>query len=218
MRPPTLPRSTRAFTSLLLALSFVVAACVPAVAEELKPGRGIRYTAGATTSSGWERSLVEGTPNLARFYWAPITSYSQKYIKAPLPPNERLETARKLQQAPLRAPGTIYVKPIHTPLPVVARAPVHTATEVSAYVKPVHVPLPTASVAAKLRAPATAVTSAHVSAQLRSQEVSGEIKHYGAVSPTVATYAVSHPAYRQEHVTSNSARATTDVYGQLVRQ
>jgi hypothetical protein len=210
--------------SLLLALSLLLSADVPTGAEQLKPGRSIRYTAGATTSSGWERSLVEATPNLGRFYWAPITSYSQKYIKAPLPPNERLERARKMQPAPLRAPGTIYVKPIHALLPAVERTPVTSTSAVSAYVKPVHVPPPAtkpspmrvANVSAKLRLRSGTIASAEVSARLSSREVGGEIKHYGAVSPAIATYASPYPAYRQERRTSHSPRASTNVHGKLL--
>ena len=69
---------------------------------------GVRYTTGSVTSSGWEKSLTDGDPNLKHWNWASITSYKQScYNKVPagafLKKNNSDETR----------PAGIYIKPIH---------------------------------------------------------------------------------------------------------
>src|SRR5262249_7610097 len=181
-------------------------------------------------SSGWEQGLVEGTPNLGHFYWSPITGYSQSYVKAPLPVNENLKAASR-QPLQLRPAGSIYVKPIHVPLPAnntPKRASVQSATQLrvagSIYVKPIHLPLPSvqrsplqtvSTVSARVRAPSGPAESTDVSARLTSEHVNGQIDHRKAVAPMVATY--SAPAPRYTGTSSQGWLASKAVHGQLVR-
>jgi hypothetical protein len=73
---------------------------------------GYRVTSGAHTTSGWEKSLTDGDPNLRHWTWVPITNYDQKYIK--VVPGAGL----KRQVRPSKQPtGGHYIKPTKVALP-----------------------------------------------------------------------------------------------------
>ncbi len=218
-------------TALCLAVALLMAMQDTALAEQLRPGRSIRYTSGSATSSGWEQGLVEGTPNLGHFYWSPITSYSQNYIKIPLPVNKNLEKASN-HPGQLRPAGSIYAKPIHVPLPSnknLVNAGVQSAAQLrmagSIYAKPTHMPLPVAqhaplhtasNVTAKVRVRSGPQASADVSARLSSENVSGHIGHRRAVAPTVATYSGLYP--KGTTTSTQTSLASKDVHGQLLHR
>lgn len=66
---------------------------------------GVRYTTGAVTVQGWERSLTQNDPNLARWNWSAMTSYTQSsYGKVPA--GHYVNQTQKPQ-------GGIYKKPVH---------------------------------------------------------------------------------------------------------
>jgi hypothetical protein len=79
---------------------------------------GVRYTTGYTESSGWEQSLVKGQPNLGRWNWSPIVSYTQSVGSRP--------TGKGASAAPSIVPRTShYVKYNHCALPVAAQPSVN---------------------------------------------------------------------------------------------
>lgn len=64
---------------------------------------GVRYTTGSVTTTGWEKSLTNGDPNLKRWNWSSITSYTQScYNKVPAGAYVKNN----------RPSGGIYTKPI----------------------------------------------------------------------------------------------------------
>jgi hypothetical protein len=93
-----------------VAMGFIPAVSAQDVSDSRKmPARmipGVRYTTGAVTSSGWEKSLTDNNPNLKRWNWSSITSYTQSsYNKVPAGsvPGNKHDVMR---------PGHIYTKPI----------------------------------------------------------------------------------------------------------
>jgi hypothetical protein len=185
------------FRFLPLSIALCIVTDAEALAQQLQPGRTMRYTSGSTTTSNWERSLVKGTPNLGHFYWSPITSYSQNYVKVPLPANDKLANA----QAPApRQPGSIYVKPTHVPLPMAQREPRRTVARVSA----------------KLASVAPPGTACNLSAQLRSERLSGKLLQQPSARPMVATYCSGYPTYNQDDL--RGALARKDVRGQILNR
>jgi hypothetical protein len=76
-----------------------------------RPIPGVRYTTGSVTTAGWEKSLTDGDPNLKRWNWAAITSYTQSsYNKVPA---GALQKKQPQEAQALRPLGSIYKKPIH---------------------------------------------------------------------------------------------------------
>ncbi len=72
---------------------------------------GIRYTTGAVTTSGWEKSLTDNNPNLKKWNWSAMTSYTQScYGKVPA--GAYLKKSNKPEEVALRPAGSIYTKPI----------------------------------------------------------------------------------------------------------
>ena len=72
---------------------------------------GIRYTTGAVTTAGWERTLTEGDPNLKRWNWSAMTSYTQtSYNK--VAPGAYVKKINNGTTPALKPAGSIYVKPI----------------------------------------------------------------------------------------------------------
>jgi hypothetical protein len=107
-------------TTLLLnaALGAALAMMPAASAQDFSDNRqmpanaipGVRYTTGSVTTAGWEKSLTDGNPNLKRWNWSSMTSYTQScYNKVPA--GAFLKKKPEEQQA-LKPTGHIYVKPI----------------------------------------------------------------------------------------------------------
>ena len=137
-----------AFTLLL----FINAACAPALAQCADSGsRGavqpnqsaqrlptlpdigrpysIRVTTGVSTNAGFERCLTDRDPNLRRWTWIPVTSYTQTTIgngRAALP----------------QRPQHVYAKPTHVPLPIVDHGGKVVMVPTGHYVKPTRVAPP----------------------------------------------------------------------------
>ena len=121
---------------LLGVLSFVaVAAFAPsASAQDVSEFRnapqnmrpGIRYTTGAVTTAGWERGLVDGDPNLRRWNWSAMTSYTQSSYNH-VAPGAMLPKKQVSEMQPLRQ-GSLYVKPIQVSPEVNARRRVDQGT------------------------------------------------------------------------------------------
>lgn len=87
-----------------------VSQIVPAHKMKMQPG--IRYTTGSVTYSGWEKSLTDGDPNLKRWNWSAMTTYTQScYNKVPA--GAFLKQNKPEQMKQLKTPGSIYVKPVH---------------------------------------------------------------------------------------------------------
>lgn len=80
---------------------------------------GIRYTTGAVTTAGWEKGLVEGDPNLRRWNWSAMTSYTQSSYNH-VAPGAMLPKKQVSDVQPLRT-GSIYVKPIQVSPEINAR-------------------------------------------------------------------------------------------------
>ncbi len=73
---------------------------------------GIRYTTGAVTTAGWEKSLTDGDPNLKRWNWSAMTSYTQSCYGKVAPGAYVKKINRPGEQTALKPAGSIYVKPI----------------------------------------------------------------------------------------------------------
>ncbi len=72
---------------------------------------GIRYTTGAVTTAGWEKSLTDGDPNLRRWNWSAMTTYTQScYNKVPAGAFAKKINNNRVDD--LKPTGSIYVKPI----------------------------------------------------------------------------------------------------------
>lgn len=74
---------------------------------------GVRYTTGAVTTAGWEKTLTDGDPNLKNWHWSAMTSYTQScYNRVPagafLPKRNQPAQMQQIKQ-----PGSIYSKPVH---------------------------------------------------------------------------------------------------------
>lgn len=82
-----------------------------ASAQQQRMIPGVRYTTGAVTTSGWEKSLTDGNPNLRRWNWSAITSYTQSSYNK-VPPGAFVQKTNKPEQQALKPTGSIYVKPI----------------------------------------------------------------------------------------------------------
>ncbi len=78
--------------------------------QQFKMQPGIRYTTGAVTTSGWEKTLTDGDPNLKRWNWSAMTTYTQScYNKVPA----GAFVKKNQKDAPaLKPTGSIYVKPV----------------------------------------------------------------------------------------------------------
>ncbi|HEY9676833.1 MAG TPA: hypothetical protein V6C76_02440 [Drouetiella sp.] len=114
--------------NLMLTLTAVVAAAAPAQAQQAaaptyQPAQnlppqsqwrpGVRYTTGSyvVTPAGFEKTLVGGDKNLGHWNWSPVIGYSQGSLR----------TSRQAVHVTTPEPQhkSVYVKPIHVPLPVV---------------------------------------------------------------------------------------------------
>ncbi|MBY0547156.1 MAG: hypothetical protein K2W95_07670 [Candidatus Obscuribacterales bacterium] len=80
----------------------------PAAATPAQPPRnyvpGVRYTTGAVTTAGWEKTLTDGDPNLRHWNWSAMTSYTQSSYG---------KVAPGAFQKDKRPSGGVYVKPVH---------------------------------------------------------------------------------------------------------
>ncbi|MBY0359300.1 MAG: hypothetical protein K2W82_14965 [Candidatus Obscuribacterales bacterium] len=95
------------FSLLFMATPMALALlCLPAQAKEPNRAYEVRYTTGAVTNAGWERTLCDGDPNLKRWNWSAMTSYTQSYKR--FAPGAFKKDDRK-------EPGGVYVKPVHLP-------------------------------------------------------------------------------------------------------
>jgi hypothetical protein len=82
-----------------------VTAATPYQQAPVRPIPGVRYTTGSVTTTGWEKTLTDGNPNLRRWTWAAITTYTQSsYNKVP---------AGALAKKDSKENRRIYVRPIH---------------------------------------------------------------------------------------------------------
>ena len=79
--------------------------------QQYKMQPGIRYTTGAVTTAGWEKTLTDGDPNLRRWNWSAMTTYTQSCYNK-VPPGAFVKKNQKDAPA-LRPTGSIYVKPVH---------------------------------------------------------------------------------------------------------
>lgn len=87
---------------------------------------GIRYTTGAVTTAGWEKGLTDGDPNLRRWNWSAMTSYTQSSYNH-VAPGAMLPKKQVSDLQPLRT-GSIYVKPIQVSPEINARKRVNQGT------------------------------------------------------------------------------------------
>lgn len=85
---------------------------------QMKPG--IRYTTGVVTTAGWERNLTDGDPNLKRWNWSAMTSYTQSTYNH-VAPGAFAKRKDAPEVAALRPAGSIYVKPIQVSPEINAR-------------------------------------------------------------------------------------------------
>lgn len=89
-------------------------------AQNIKMRPGIRYTTGAVTTAGWEKSLTDNDPNLRRWNWSAMTSYTQSMYNH-VAPGAMVKKKDTAEIAALRPTGSIYVKPIQVSPEVNAR-------------------------------------------------------------------------------------------------
>lgn len=81
----------------------------PAQQAQMLPG--VRYTTGCVTTAGWEKTLTDANPNLRRWNWSAMTTYTQScYNKVPA--GAFVKKASKPQEA-MKPVGSVYSKPIH---------------------------------------------------------------------------------------------------------
>lgn len=74
---------------------------------------GVRYTTGAVTTAGWEKTLTDGDPNLKNWHWSAMTSYTQSCYNR-VPPGAFLPKKNQpAQMQQIKQPGSIYTKPVH---------------------------------------------------------------------------------------------------------
>lgn len=83
----------------------------PSPAQQQRMIPGVRYTTGAVTTAGWEKSLTDSNPNLKRWNWSAITSYTQSSYNK-VPPGAFVQKSNKPELQALKPTGSIYVKPI----------------------------------------------------------------------------------------------------------
>src|SRR6516164_9703852 len=81
---------------------------IPGVAH---PVAGVRYTTGAVTTQGWEKSLTDADPNLRRWNWSAITSFTQSSYNH-LPAGAFLKKNKPEAQQAMQPADSKYVKPI----------------------------------------------------------------------------------------------------------
>lgn len=97
---------------------FVAYMCAPANAQQAEGRTVYEYKRTAHKVSGWEHGLVKRSPNLGKYYWTPLTEYSQN--------KGSRRTGKGVQQAsPSAQPAQTarhYVKPRFAPLPKNDRA------------------------------------------------------------------------------------------------
>lgn len=99
----------------------------PAQRTPLRPG--VRYTTGTYVVSGpgWEKQLTSGNPNLGHWNWIPVIGYTQSTGT----------TSTQANHVATPEHRSLYVKPNHVALPVVAHTPVKLATRAEP-IQPVH--------------------------------------------------------------------------------
>ncbi|MBI4533127.1 MAG: hypothetical protein HY711_04195 [Candidatus Melainabacteria bacterium] len=103
----------------ILLLTFLVGqmAGVSVLAKSNTSSAEVRVTTGSYHVAGWERQLVKGNPNLARYTWMPVTGYIQGKARVQQPNGPTINLASQSGQP--RRP--IYIRPVHVPT-VVSRA------------------------------------------------------------------------------------------------
>lgn len=112
----SLPRSVSP-KNLLSAFAAVVSlACVPANAQQSEDATVNQAKRTAHKVSGWEHGLVKKTPNLSKYYWTPLTEYSQNKG------SRRTGKGVQSQSKPSTQLTRHYVKPRFAPLPKNDRA------------------------------------------------------------------------------------------------
>lgn len=97
---------------------FLTCLCAPANAQQAESTTVYESKRTAHKVSGWEHGLVKRSPNLGKYYWTPLTEYSQnkgsrrtgKGVRQASPSGQPAQTARH------------YVKPRFAPLPKNDRA------------------------------------------------------------------------------------------------
>jgi hypothetical protein len=130
-----LPKIARTLTSLLFAV--VGPAIFNAPSAYAREGSPLPITQRWVRTSGWEKNLVQGNPNLGHFTWIPITSYPHDMgmVYGPGPTPYKRTTRRQ----------HFYVKPVHVPT-IIQQA--RSSQEVNQYrqprspiyTKPIHIP------------------------------------------------------------------------------
>lgn len=80
-------------------------------AQQANMQPGIRYTTGSVTTAGWEKGLTDGDPNLKRWNWSSMTSYTQSCYNR-VPAGAFLKKNKPDEVQALRPPGSIYTNPI----------------------------------------------------------------------------------------------------------
>lgn len=103
-------RRSGAMVSVALLFCFL-AACAQAEAQESSKETVFQTSRKAHRVTGWEQGLIKKTPNLSKYYWTPLTEYSQgkgsrKTGRGAHQTSGPVQTARR------------YVKPKFAPLPV----------------------------------------------------------------------------------------------------
>jgi hypothetical protein len=86
------------------------------LASKLPPGRSMRVTTGSVEVRGWERGLIERSPNLARWHWDPLYSTTQGYVTAPtVAPPLGSRYPKPIHVNTVRPPQSRSAKPTHIP-------------------------------------------------------------------------------------------------------
>lgn len=154
---------------------------------------GVRYTTGAVTTSGWEKTLTDGDPNLRHWNWSAMTSYTQSsYGKVPA----------GAYQKEKRPSSGVYVKPVHI------------NPDTYAQKRQPFVPI-AARTPAPARTNAGNQTASNVSGTVRfnkpaaGQPVEAVAKTYGS------NYTNTNVGGQ---IVAGSGSETRDVYGKLVRR
>ncbi len=97
---------TSAFSQDITESSAHSAGCIP----------GVRYTSGAVTVAGWEKVLTDNDPNLARWNWSAMTSFTQSSYQR-VAPGYFVDKNSSRSNVALKPTRTIYKKSATLPLP-----------------------------------------------------------------------------------------------------
>ncbi|MBX9689292.1 MAG: hypothetical protein K2X27_21460 [Candidatus Obscuribacterales bacterium] len=150
---------------------------------------GVRYTTGAVTTAGWEKSLTDGDPNLKRWNWSAMTTYTQSSYNK-IPAGAFLKKSNRAEQPALKPTGSIYVKPVQISADTYAKKRVQ---------------------------PGVIVLGGNNSNSNLSGRVRLPKQQIAQSAPVAKSYNVNYGVAGQVHLPSDESLASRQVHGRLIK-